>query len=104
MIDYRPNRIVLREDGPAGWLVLADVWFPGWMCTVNGRPAEVRRGDFLFRAVAVPDGPCEVVFTFEPESYRRGRELSLGAALLLAVLGLGVGLWKWRPHAGGRGR
>ena len=90
VIGYRPNRVVLREDGPAGWLVLADVWFPGWKCTVNGQPAEVRRGDFLFRAVAVPSGPCEIVFTFEPESYRRGCELSLGAAALVAVLFLGA--------------
>ena len=92
VLDYRPNRIVLREDGPAGWLVLADVWFPGWTCTVNGRPADVHRADFLFRAVAVPSGSCEIVFTFEPESYRRGRELSLGAAALLVVLAAGVGV------------
>ena len=92
VLDYRPNRIVLREDGPAGWLVLADVWFPGWTCTVNGRPADVHRADFLFRAVAVPSGPCEIVFTFEPESYRRGRELSLGAAALLMVLAVGAGV------------
>ena len=94
VIDYRPNRVVLREDGPAGWLVLTDVWFPGWKCTVNGRPAEVRRGDFAFRAVNVPEGPCEVVFTFEPESYRLGREISLGTALLLAALAAGAGVWK----------
>ena len=95
VLDYRPNRIVLREDGPVGWLVLTDVWFPGWTCTVNGRPADVHRADFLFRAVAVPSGPCEIVFTFEPESYRHGRELSLGAAALLLVLAAGVGVWKW---------
>ncbi len=92
VIDYRPNRIVLREHGSVGWLVLADVWFPGWKCTVNGRPADVHRADFLFRAVAVTSGPCEIVFTFEPESYRRGRELSLGAAALLLVLAAGVGV------------
>jgi hypothetical protein len=92
--EYKPNRVVLREEGPAGWLVLTDVWFPGWKCTVNGQPTEIHRADFLFRAVAVPSGPCEIVFTFEPESYRRGRELSLGAAALLLVLAAGVGVWK----------
>jgi hypothetical protein len=91
--DYTPNRVVLREDGPAGWLVLADVWFPGWKCTVNGRPTEIHRADFLFRAVAVPSGPCDIVFAFEPESYRRGRELSCGAALLLLTLAVGAAFY-----------
>ena len=100
--DCRPNRVTLDTEGPAGWLVLTDVWFPGWKCTVNGRPAEVRRADFLFRAVAVPEGPCEVVFTFEPESYLRGRELSLGAAALVAVLFLGVGVRRFIPASGRR--
>ena len=76
--DYRPNRVILHEEGSAGWLVLTDVWFPGWKCMVNGRPAEIHRADFLFRAVAVPDGPCDVVFTFEPESYLRGKGIKPG--------------------------
>jgi hypothetical protein len=96
VIAYRPNRVVLHEEGPAGWLVLTDVWFPGWNCTVNGQPAEIHRADFLFRAVRVPAGSCEVVFTFEPESYRRGRELSLGAAVLLGVMAAGVAVWRVR--------
>jgi hypothetical protein len=90
--DYQPNRVQVREEGPPGWLVLTDVWFPGWKCTVNGRPMEIHRADFLFRAVAVPSGPCEIVFTFDPASYRRGRELSCGAALLLLTLAVGAAI------------
>ncbi len=88
--DYTPNRVVLQEDGPAGWLVLTDVWFPGWKCAVNGRPTEIHRADFLFRGVAVPSGPCEIVFTFEPESHQRGRELSCGTVLMLLALAAGA--------------
>ena len=99
--DYRPNRVEVREEGPAGWLVLTDVWFPGWKCTVNGRPTEIHRADFLFRAVAVPSGPCEIVFTFEPESYRRGRELSLGAAALVAILLIGAAAFSFSGRGGG---
>jgi hypothetical protein len=88
--EYQPNRVEIREQGPAGWLVLTDVWFPGWECMVNGRPTEIHRADFLFRAVAVPSGSCEIVFTFDPDSYRRGRELSCGAALLLLTLAVGA--------------
>jgi hypothetical protein len=105
VMDYRPNRVALHTDGPAGWLVLADVWFPGWACTVNGRPAEVHRADFVFRAVHVPAGPCDVVFTFEPESYRWGRFISLAAAALVSLLFCGrvlrkrIGVRRHKPEA-----
>jgi hypothetical protein len=99
VVEYRPNRVtVWPEPGPAGYLVLADVWFPGWTCTVDGRPAPVYRADYLFRAVELPEGDHEVVFAFEPTSYRLGRITSAAAlAGLLAMLLFGW-LRAWRRH------
>src|SRR5262249_25047593 len=71
VVEDRPNRVVVETDpGPAGYLVLADVWYPGWRCTVDGRDVPLYRADFLFRAVELPEGAREVAFTFEPASYR----------------------------------
>jgi hypothetical protein len=84
--DLRPNRVTVDvRDGPAGWLVLADVWYPGWRCTVDGTDVAVRRADFLFRAIEVPEGRHQVVFSFAPESYRLGQRISLTASGLLAM-------------------
>jgi hypothetical protein len=86
---YQPNRVELEVGGDAGgYLVLTDVWYPGWTCTVNGEPVEVYRANYLFRAVAVPPGKAEVVFRFEPDSYRTGKLVSLAALTLVAVLSL----------------
>jgi hypothetical protein len=83
--DYRPNRVEVEVSGDTpGYLVLADVWFPGWRCTVDGEPAPLYRANYLFRATPVGAGTHTVVFAFEPESYRRGRMVSL-AALALVV-------------------
>jgi hypothetical protein len=85
--EYRPNRVIVGvSKGPAGWLVLTDIWYPGWTCTVDGQPAEVRRADYLFRAVRVPEGSKEVVFRFEPDSLRVGRYVSLTTLGLVAVV------------------
>lgn len=84
--EYTPNRIVIElPPGPAGYLVLADVWYPGWSCSVDGQSAAIHRANFLFRGVAMPEGAREVVFTFAPESYRLGRSVSL-LALAYVVL------------------
>jgi hypothetical protein len=90
--EYRPNRIVLDLPEPSeGVLVLADVWYPGWTCTIDGKPTEVRRADFAFRGVLVPAGAREVVFHFDPPSLWHGRLVSLialGFAALIAAGGL----------------
>jgi hypothetical protein len=90
--DYRPNRVTIEVGGRAGFLVLTDVWFPGWTCTVDGGPADVYRADYVFRAVQVPEGAHEVVFRFEPASYRLGLQVSAVTVALLAVLSLAAGV------------
>jgi hypothetical protein len=90
--EYRPNTIVLGLPEPSeGVLVLADVWYPGWSCTIDGKPAEIHRADFAFRGVLIPAGAHEVVFHFDPPSLRRGRMVSLiafGVAALIVAGGL----------------
>jgi hypothetical protein len=87
--NYQPNRVSIEAMGAApGWLVLADVWFPGWTCRVDGAPATMYRANYLFRAVHLEAGRHQVVFRFEPESYQQGRVISL---LALAIV-LGIGL------------
>jgi hypothetical protein len=88
--DYRANRVAVRlPDGPGGFLVLADVWYPGWVCRVDGVPVPVHRANHAFRAVAVPAGAREAVFTYEPASVRVGGRVSAAALAALALLVLG---------------
>ncbi len=82
--EYLPNRITLEvEPGPAGYLVLTDVWFPGWTCTVDSAPVPVHRANFLFRGVELPAGAREVVFAFAPTSYASGKTISLWSVAVL---------------------
>jgi len=93
VIDYRPNRVTVAVEGDGGHLVLADLWYPGWECRVDGEPASLYRADYLFRATRVPPGRHEVVFTFAPASYRLGRLISLAAVSAVAAAVLVLAGW-----------
>ena len=73
-----------------GWLVLSDLYYPGWKCRTNGEELRVRRGDFCLRSVPVDAGRISAVFTYEPASFRTGLFSAIGTLLgLLALIATG---------------
>jgi len=75
----------------SGYLVLVDAYDPGWVATVDGRPVEVLRADVGFRAVAVPSGPHDVEFRYEPPAVRVGLLASALSAAVVLALSIGAG-------------
>ena len=98
MVLREPNRVVVEVDRTApGYLVLLDVWYPGWECrTADGGELPVWRADGLFRAVAVPAGKQRLTFVFHPLSFRVGRAVSLFTLGVVIVLAAGVIVRRWR--------
>jgi hypothetical protein len=82
-----PNELAyeVETDAPA-YLVLSEVWFPGWSCTIDGEPANVLRANFAFRAVAIPAGRHEVVLRYRPLSLWWGTAVSLVTVALMLTL------------------
>ncbi len=63
IITYTAQEVVVAgESAKAGYLILTDAWYPAWYA--NGEPTL--HADILFRAVPVPAGRWEVIFTYEP--------------------------------------
>ncbi len=85
ILAYSENEIeVAASAEKAGYLVLSEVWYPGWRATVNGAPVPVVRANYAFRALPVPAGELEVRIWYAPESWRRGLALFGAGILLLA--------------------
>lgn len=75
----------------AGYLVVSDLWFPGWTASVNGaREVPVLQANGLFRAVPLPAGVQRVEFRYVPRGLYVGSLLSLFTLLILAWP-----LWRW---------
>lgn len=69
-----------------GMLVLADLDYPGWSVTVDGRPAESIRVDGQFRGVRLEPGSHRVVWNYRPRSVLWGAVISVGTFLFLALV------------------
>ncbi len=92
---YGPNRITLEAAlEREGYLVLSEVDAPGWEAVVDGEPVEIRRADYLLRAVHLEAGEHAVELRFRPPLFAAGAVISLLALLALA----GLLVWERRLH------
>ncbi len=92
IVSYELNQVVVDVDTPGpGLLRLADLYYPDWVATVDGREMPVLKADYLLRAVAVPAGHHRVEFRFRSRAVRQG--LMLSFASLAIVLGLLLAGW-----------
>ncbi len=82
---YSPNKIELdlNMDKP-GFLMLSEIWYPGWKAFDNGKETEIFRSNYLFRSIYLEEGNHKLIFSFEPQSYRLGKIIS--TITLIAVL------------------
>jgi hypothetical protein len=94
--EYASRRVRLVVRAPRDcWLFLGDTWYPGWVATVDGEVKPIYRANIAGRAVHLPRGAREVVFTYAPRSLRVG---TMAALLGVVLLGVTVAL----PHRRGR--
>ncbi|MCA1666750.1 MAG: hypothetical protein LC793_04990 [Thermomicrobia bacterium] len=71
----------------AGYLLLADAFFPGWQATVDGHDARVLQADLAFRAVYLPGGGDHtILFRFRPIWWTAGWAIAALTALSTIAL------------------
>jgi hypothetical protein len=89
IVSYGTQSITLEVEAAApGWLVLNDVWYPGWEASVNGRPSQVYRANGTFRAVRVPAGRSTVTMTYH--STYLGLGIGIAVVMLAGVIVAGI--------------
>jgi O-antigen/teichoic acid export membrane protein len=105
---YTPNEVFVDVVMPeAGWLVLADSYFPGWKAFDRACPPDAGgcnsadqpeievpliQADGTFRAVPLAPGAHTVRFKYTPLSFKLGLFGSFMAGIVIVLLAL---VWLW---------
>lgn len=76
------------------FLVVSEVYYPEWQCTIDGKPVETAKTNFLLRGVVVPAGDHTVEFTFSSPAFEQGRTISMASNGIAIIIGL-VGFFFW---------
>ena len=91
VIEERPGVIRVAVEAPTRQLlVLTESHYPGWRVSVDGAPADTLRvnGDFL--GCVVEPGQTDVLFKFDPDSWRLGKLVTATGVLLTLIFHIGL--------------
>ena len=95
---YAPDRLTYKANtGTGGVAVFSEIYFPwGWEATIDGKPAEIGRVDYVLRALRIPAGQHDIVFKFDPKSLKVTNTLAITSVVLIYILCfLALGAWAW---------
>lgn len=85
---YAPNRLTYHVDTKRGGVaVFSEVYFPwGWHVTIDGKPVELGRVNYVLRALNVPAGSHTIEMKFDPESLHTTNTVATIAIIVIYLL------------------
>ena len=85
---YAPNHLTYKSHSANGGLaVFSEIYFPwGWKVTVDGKPVEMGRVNYVLRALQLPAGDHEIDFKFAPDEVNKTQTWAKVAVVIIYLL------------------
>ena len=97
---YEPNRLTYDvNSGKGGVLVFSEIYYPGWTATVDGKPVELGRVDYVLRALQIQPGKHQVELSFFPKSVDMTETVAYTAFGVLLLVLVGIVLIEYRRRS-----
>ena len=97
ILDWKANTVTVTVSNLSEprLLVFVDSYYKEWLAWVDGKPIEILKANDAFKAIVLPAGTHEVVFSYWSETTRIGMIISLTTFLALLSGLSGLFIWKW---------
>ncbi|MFA6232678.1 MAG: YfhO family protein [Bacteroidota bacterium] len=88
LVHFGINGFAYDLDTPVDAILkLSEVYYPsGWTATLDGKPIDILRTDYLLRAVEVPAGKHRLEMQFQPKSYEAGLIVTTATNYSIAIV------------------
>jgi hypothetical protein len=81
---YSPNRIIVSTKiNKPEYLVLSEIYFPGWKAYDNGKETTIVKANGIFRSIYLDRGNHSIVFKYEPFSLELGELITFATIIFL---------------------
>jgi hypothetical protein len=89
--DLTPEELLINvSDHPAGFIVLSEIYYPGWQAEINAVPVPVHRCNSILRCLELDEneGTTTIRMSFRPATVRWGMIMSITSLIIVAC-----GIW-----------
>lgn len=82
---YSNNEVALNLNGEKGWLTASERFahFTGWRASINGKKVGILKADNVISAIYLDGEKGKLIFEYKPNSYRKGKSISIAAFVLI---------------------
>lgn len=86
IIKYSLNQVVLTANiVKDGFLVLSEVYYPGWKVYVNDKERKIYKANYVLRAVPLKKGTYKIRFVYDPFSFKCGLYITIFTIIVLVI-------------------
>ena len=85
---YAPNHLTYKSHSANGGLaVFSEIYFPwGWKVSVDGKPVEMGRVNYVLRALQLPAGDHEIDFKYDPDEVNKTQSWATISVIIIYLL------------------
>jgi hypothetical protein len=87
---YEPNHLSYISNSKTTQLSLfSEIFYRGnidWQASIDGKPVDHLRADYVLRGLIVPAGNHKIDFVFDPPTMKKGNTIDLIASILMVLL------------------
>ena len=86
VVSYKDQEVIIDANiKNHGFLVLSDIYYPGWKAQVDGKNQKILKANLLVRGLELDPGQHTVRFSYEPLPFKVGAIISITTLVVIIL-------------------